>query len=129
MTKDILYPPLDTKSDTSILSENLTRNFDAVHKIHESKMQLEMNHSDSFHSHKDDALGADGRKEFQAKKYKVAVAAAVAVESEIATLKKAITELESMLFCSDSPRDIKTVNYPYPVQIGNSDNNLLPKPS
>lgn len=121
MTEDILYPPLDTKSDCTedsnmILSHKLKRSFEAVHRIHLSQKRLKIENLEKKLDDDGNGEANESEKEeeedLDAKKLNAAVAAAVAAESEISKLMNGIEELESILLSQESSEANDELKFP-----------------
>lgn len=113
MTKDTLYPPFETKAESSecpnmLLSFELKRSFETVHHIHRSQKVLMANDaSDKVRTNNNDGRVVDkDQRDLDTRKFEAAVAAAVAAETEISTLKRGIMELENLLYQESSDGNV-----------------------
>ena len=116
MTKDILYPPFETKAESPecpnmLLSFELKRSFETVNHIHRSQKVLMTNDaSDNVRTNKNERVVDKDQRDLDARKFEAAVAAAVAAETEISTLKRGIMELENLLYQEESSEGNVIVN-------------------
>ena len=110
MTKYMLYPPLETESESSedsnmLLSEELKRSFETVRNIHQAQSRVNA----SLDNEKNDVTE---KEDLEARKFEAAVAAAVAAESEISALAKGINELENLLLRQESTENCGSDKFP-----------------
>ena len=133
MTKDTLYPPLETNSDSSegsstnmLLSVKLKRSFDTVHHIHHTQKRLKERKVDDSDEGNEENRKAR-KKDLDARKFEAALAAAVAAESEISALTKGITELEGILLHNE-PDSENVCNEKFPLlpRKIDEDDNIIP---
>lgn len=130
MTKDTLYPPFETKTESSecpnmLLSFELKRSFETVRHIHRSQKVLMTNDaSDNVRTNNNEGRVVDkDQRDLDARKFEAAVAAAVAAETEISTLKRGIMELENLLYQESSDVNVIVNANKFPILPAIEDDN------